>query len=104
MCLSYFGLMIVISKNKGGMYIICNLDGTLAHSPVAAFRIVPYFARDNIDLPDLEQHIDMSAAHLHELENTTTTDPDYPKPLEAYNDVADVAKDSIGEEEKAKET
>ena len=45
MCPHYFGPMVVISKNKGGAYIICNLDGTLAHSPVAAFRIVPYFTR-----------------------------------------------------------
>ena len=104
MHLHYFGPMVVISKNKGGAYIICNLDGTLAHSPVTAFRIVPYFTQENIDLLDLEQHIDVSAARLCKLENTTT-DPDYPKPLEEYNNMADtakeakVAKDSAGKKE-----
>src|SRR6266702_4212455 len=29
----YFGPMVVVSRNKGGAYIICNLDGTLLHSP-----------------------------------------------------------------------
>jgi hypothetical protein len=72
----YFGPMIVISRNRGGAYIICDLDGTLAHAPTAAFRIVPYFAREHIDLPDLEQHIDVSVARLRELEDTTTPDPD----------------------------
>ena len=100
----YFGPMVVISKNKGGAYIICDLDGTLAHSPVAAFRIVPYFCRENIDLPDLEQHIDVSAARLRELENTTTTDPDYPEPPEEYSDAAEAAEDTAGEEEEAEET
>jgi len=50
--------------------------------PIAAFRIVPYFARENIDLPDLKQHIAVSVARLHKLEDTTVADPDYPKMLE----------------------
>ena len=40
----YVGPMIIVSRNRGGAYIICDLDGTLAHAPVAAFRVVPYFA------------------------------------------------------------
>jgi hypothetical protein len=55
----YFGPMIVISRNKGGAYIICDLDGTLLHAPVAAFRLVPYLARNKIDIPDIEDHIDV---------------------------------------------
>jgi hypothetical protein len=75
----YFSPMVVVSRNRGGAYIICDLDGTLAHTLIAAFRIVPYFAREHIDLPDLEQHIDVSATQLRELEDTTVTDPDYPE-------------------------
>jgi hypothetical protein len=103
----YFGPMVVISKNRGGAYIICDLDGTLAHSPVAAFRIVPYFARDNIDLPDLERHIDVSAARLRELEDTSAADPDHPETRENHaddTDAAEAAKDSDGEEEETEET
>ncbi len=60
--------MIVVSCNKGGTYIICDLDGTLAHTPVAAFRVVPYFTRKSLDIPDIQQHIDMTVAHLQQME------------------------------------
>jgi hypothetical protein len=71
--------MVVVSRNRGGAYIICDLDGMLAHAPIAAFRVVPYFTREHLDLPDLEQHIDVSAARLRELKDTTVSDPDYPE-------------------------
>ena len=45
----YFGPMIVVTRNRGGAYILCDLDGTVAHSPIAAFRLVPYFPRREID-------------------------------------------------------
>ena len=82
MCPQYFGLMVIVLQNRGGAYIVCDLDSTLAHAPIVAFRIVPYFARKNIDLPDLEQHIDVLVARLHKLENMTVANPDYPEMLE----------------------
>jgi len=94
----YFGPMVVVSRNRGGAYIICDLDGTLAHAPIAAFRIVPYFAREHLDLPDLEQHIDVSADRLRELEDTTVADPDYPEiaeePMYRETDYVDDDDDS----------
>src|SRR6266702_1722994 len=72
----YFGPMVVVSRNKGGAYIICKLDGTLLHSPIAAFRVVPYFAQDHINIPDLEQHLDISVECLRELEASTPAEPD----------------------------
>lgn len=71
--------MIVVSRNKGGAYIVCDLDGTLAHAPIAAFRVLPYFAREILILPDLEQHLDVSVARLRELERSTAPDPDNPQ-------------------------
>jgi beta-phosphoglucomutase-like phosphatase (HAD superfamily) len=71
--------MVVVSRNRGGAYIICDLDGTLAHAPVAAFRVVPYFARHELDVPDLESHLDVSVARLRELERTADADPDDPE-------------------------
>src|SRR5258708_21192255 len=68
--------MIVVSCNKGSMYIICDLDGTLAHAPVAAFRVVPYFDRKSLDIPDIQQHIDVTMAHLRQMERTLDADPD----------------------------
>ena len=70
--------MIVVSRNKGGAYIICDLNGTLSHTPIAAFRVVPYLVRRNIDISDLKQHIDVSIGQLRELERSTTADPDDP--------------------------
>src|SRR6201996_1396778 len=75
----YFGPMVVVSKTRGGASIVCKLDGTLIHSPIAAYRAVPYFARDYIEIPDLEKHIDVSVARLRALEESETLDPDDPE-------------------------
>jgi hypothetical protein len=68
----YTGPSIVISRNRGGAYIICELDGTVLHRPVAAFRVIPYFARKSISLPD--NFIDISTARLREMESSTNSD------------------------------
>jgi hypothetical protein len=56
----YTGPLVVIARNKGGAYILCELDGSVLDRPVAAFRLVPYFARTTIALPadilDIEQN------------------------------------------------
>jgi uncharacterized protein (DUF1919 family) len=41
MCPRYTGPLVVMSRNCGGAYILCELDGTLSHSPFAAFRVLP---------------------------------------------------------------
>ena len=48
----YLGPLIVIGRNRGGAYLLCELDGTLLDRPIAAFRVIPYFARKSIPLPD----------------------------------------------------
>ncbi|KZV59517.1 hypothetical protein PENSPDRAFT_595291 [Peniophora sp. CONT] len=64
----YFGPLVVLSRNRGGAYILCDLDGTVYHRPFAAFRVLPYFARSHVDLPPLESLIDISTARLREME------------------------------------
>ena len=61
----YTGPLIVIARNRGGAYVICELDGTVFHRPIAAFRLLPYLARKNIPLPD--NFADISQARLEEL-------------------------------------
>ena len=78
MHMHYLGPMVVVSRNQGGAYVICELDSTLLHSLIAAYQAVPYFTHNYIDIPDLEQHIDISVAQLHTLEAGDTIDPDEP--------------------------
>jgi len=68
----YIGPLIVISRNFGGAYILSELDGSVLHRPIAAFRVIPYFARQSIPIPD--HFIDIPTARLRELEETTDID------------------------------
>ncbi|KAF7343686.1 DNA/RNA polymerase [Mycena sanguinolenta] len=72
----YIGPLIVISRNRGGAYILCELDGSVFHRPIAAFRVIPYFARQTIPLPPLDDFLDIDTERLRELENSTLADPE----------------------------
>jgi hypothetical protein len=67
----YLGPMIIISKSKGGAYVIAELDGSVYHHKVAGFRVIPYFARSKISLPDnLENLIEISKTTLRRIEQS----------------------------------
>ena len=68
----YIGPLIVISRNFGGAYILSELDGSVLHRPIAAFRVIPYFACQSIPIPD--HFIDIPTTRLRELEETTDID------------------------------
>jgi hypothetical protein len=72
----YLGPLIVISRNKGGAYIIAELDGSVFDRPIAAFRVVPYFARTALDIPSLSDLIDISTTRLAQMEASNATDPE----------------------------
>ena len=72
----YLGPLIVISRNKGGAYIVSELDGSVLDRPIAAFRVIPYFARTALDTPPLDDLIDISEARLTQMKETTTPDPE----------------------------
>ena len=74
----YLGPLVVVSRNKGGAYIVCELDGTLYHNPVTAYCVIPYFVRDYIELPNFEKYSDISVRRLREMERSTAADPDNP--------------------------
>jgi hypothetical protein len=45
----YFGPMVVVKRTERGAYVLAELDGAVAKTSYAAFRIVPYFARVDSD-------------------------------------------------------
>ena len=87
MCPRYFGPMIVVMRNRGGAYILCDLDGTVAHSPIAAFRLVPYFPRREIDTLNicLDDYLDVPDDCIRELKQTTSADPNDPEVAEVLD-------------------
>jgi RNase H-like domain found in reverse transcriptase/Integrase zinc binding domain len=47
----YLGPFEVVRRTKGGSYVLKELDGTISKRGVAAFRLLPYHARDGKPLP-----------------------------------------------------
>ena len=72
----YIGPLLVIGRNKGGAYIIAELDGAVFDQPVAAFCVIPYFARTRLDIPPLAELIDISDRRLAEMRESSVVDPD----------------------------
>lgn len=66
----YLGPLVVVSRNKGGAYILAELDGAVLQSPAAAFRVIPYFARKSITLPkNIETFVDIQKETLESMIN-----------------------------------
>lgn len=74
----YNGPVVVISRNRGGAYIVCEMDGSTWDRPVAAFRVIPYFARKAIPLPETDDFLDVNTKRLREMEESIVADPDEP--------------------------
>src|SRR6267154_6295390 len=72
----YLGPLVVVSRNKGGAYIICELNGSVFDRPVAAFQVIPYFARTKIAIPDLSDFLDISTEHLRHMERAQSNGDD----------------------------
>jgi hypothetical protein len=72
----YLKPLIVLSRNKGGAYIMAELDGSVLDRPIAAFRVIPYFVRTKINLPPLDKLLDISQQRLQELQDLTKADPE----------------------------
>ena len=64
----YLGPLVVISRNWGKAYILAELDGSVLDRPVAAFQVLPFFARKAIPIADLHSFIDVSQMRLTEME------------------------------------
>ena len=47
----YIGPMLVIRKKRNTSYIIAELGGAQSQQHVAGFRLIPYYLRENTDVP-----------------------------------------------------
>lgn len=43
----YTGPLMVVSCNRGGAYVLCELDHSVLHCAIAAFRLIPYLAHNS---------------------------------------------------------
>ena len=66
----YLGPLIVISRNKGGTYIVLELDGSIFNQPVAAFWLISYSARQKLKIPPLEELINISQKQHQDLKDS----------------------------------
>ena len=83
----YLGPMIVIARKKGGAYVLAEMDGHVSQFGVAAYRVIPYFARPNIKLPDnIHDVIDQTAESLKEI---LLREDDYDDADVQYEDFSD---------------
>lgn len=71
----YLGPMIVVQRRPGGSYIIAEMNGAVWQQKVAAFRVVPYFPRKRIELPDgIQAVIDVSMEGLKKIDQLSPPD------------------------------
>ncbi|KXN82684.1 hypothetical protein AN958_02278 [Leucoagaricus sp. SymC.cos] len=67
----YLGPMVVITRGKGGAYILAEMDRSVWQNKVAAFRVMPYLARKSIPLSmSVTDVLDVSNETLKELKES----------------------------------
>jgi hypothetical protein len=71
----YNGPMIVVAENKGGSYILAEMTGAVWQHKVAKFRVLPYYAREKIEIPEgIMSIIDLSPEGLEKLKQLPEDD------------------------------
>lgn len=72
----YLGPLIVIARDKEGAYIISELNDSVFDRSIAAFRVIPRFARTKISLSPLVKLLDVSQQRFQEHTDSEDSDPE----------------------------
>ena len=71
----YEGPKIVVRRNKNGSYILAEMTRFVHQQKIAQFRVVPYYARNKIDIPGgVLSVIDLDESDLDIIEAQTQED------------------------------
>jgi hypothetical protein len=82
--------------------VLCELNGSVFDHPVAAFRVIPYFARKALALPNLNDYLDVPISHIEEMEQSTSSSDsadDEDLPLNDNDDTVAVSATSSDDED-----
>jgi hypothetical protein len=99
------GPYIVITRKDGGAYLVAEMDGSVLKDKIAAFRLIPYFARRQLSLPDkLDSIIDQTQENLRKMLETPEDEPAIPKDY-IFNEPGIPSRDGVftGEDEESDE-
>lgn len=78
----YLGPMVVITRNRGGSYVLAELNGAVWQEKVVAFRVVHYHARNSITLKtSILEFIDLFKEGLAKLADSWDSSEDDGPPL-----------------------
>jgi hypothetical protein len=73
--LRYTGPMVVVRRNRGGGYVLAEIDGSLSRLRFGATRLVPYLAREDVSV-DISHLTSLDSTVLHDLTQEPEPDAD----------------------------
>jgi hypothetical protein len=56
----YLGPFVVVRQTTGGSYVLAEMDGTISNLRFAAKRVIPYYLRNQIKLPEANTQINQA--------------------------------------------
>jgi hypothetical protein len=80
----YLGPMVVVRRTKGGSYILAELDGAISKLRFAAFRVIPYIARNPARIA-VTSVTGMNDTELDRIANEDDIEPEEEEPEDALD-------------------